>query len=232
MLTAAERDLISRAFANGPSVLLEEGYSQEDIHKFCARPEVAAQFSLLERELDLRQELEERVRHTTRRQMSRLTPGAVAIVAQALTGPQYLTYRTADGVTAIQTDANGKPILLRPEVSITQVRAAEIILETLGIPFGRARNETQANVTAKVGLLFKAPDAEINVTIDDPSYGSDAQRSLSRERVRTAISMLAEKIPQLHDSLNENLGLVAPPTTSAVKRKKAPRAAPKAKGKG
>jgi hypothetical protein len=237
MLTSAERDLIARAFANGPSVLLEEGYTQDDIHKFCSRPDVAAQFALLERELDLREELEARTRHTTRRQMSRLTPGAVAIVAQALAGPQYLTYKTPDGVTAIQTDAAGKPILIRPEVSMTQVRAAEVILETLGIPFGRARNEVSQSVGSKVGLLFRPPDAEVVVSVDDPLHENDAQRSLSRERVRTVIAVLSERVPALHQNLNENLGLVpqAPPKTPPpppVKRKKAPRAAAKTKGSG
>jgi hypothetical protein len=216
MLTSAERELIARAFANGPSVLLEEGYTQDDIHKFCSRPDVAAQFALLERELDLREELETRTRHTTRRQMSRLTPGAVAIVAQALAGPQYLTYKTPDGVTAIQTDAAGKPILLRP---------------------GRARNEVSQSVGSKVGLLFRPPDAEVVVSVDDPLHENDAQRSLSRERVRTVIAVLSERVPSLHQSLNANLGLVPPaspktPQQPPVKRKKAPRAAAKTKGSG
>jgi hypothetical protein len=231
MLTSVERELIARAFANGPAVLLEEGYSQADIEKFCSRPEVAAHFSFLERELDLREELDVRTRHSTRRQMSRLTPGAVAVVAQALAGPQYLTYKTPDGVTAIQTDAAGKPVLLRPEISTTQLRAAEVILETLGIPFGRAKNETGQNIGAKVGLLFKPTDTDVQVVLDDPLHENDAQRALSRERVRTVIAVLSGRVSEMHQNLNQNLGLEVKPNPP-VKRKKAPRVQAKTKGKG
>jgi len=230
MLTAAERDLISRGVANGPSVFFEEGYTQEGIQKFCSRQDVAAQFTLLDREMDLREELDARTRHTTRRQMSRLTPGAVAIVAQALAGPQYLTYTTPEGTTAIRTDAAGNPIVLRAEVTPTQVRAAEVILESLGIPYGRARNDTGQNIGTKVGLLFNAPDTDVPVVQDDPLHENDAQRALSRERVRTVIAVLAGRIPEMHANLNVNLGLAAP--KSPLKRRKAPSAAAKAKSKG
>lgn len=229
MLTSTERDLIARAFANGPSVLLEEGYSQEDVQKFCARPDVAAHFALLDREMDLRQELEERTRHSARRQLARLSPGAVAIVAQALAGPQYLTYKTAEGHTAIQTDAAGKPVMLRAEVTPTQVRAAEVIMETLGIPYGRAKNEAAPGVGSKVGMLFKVADADaMSVVADDPAYDNDAQRCLSRERVRTVIAVLSRDVVKMHDNMNANLR-IGIPAPSAPRRKKAPRGTSKSK---
>lgn len=236
MLTAAERDLIARAFAQGPSALIDEGFTPDEIAKFVMRQDVQAQLAMLKREMDVRQELEERTRHLTRRQMSRLTPGAVAILAQALAGPQYLTYEK-DGQRAITTDANGNPVLLRAEVLPSQLRAAEVVLETLGVGYGKAKNEISATTTGDVSILFKSPEAVPTISVDDPSYSSDAQRALSRERVRTVISVLSGRVPQLHENLKANLGITATPaaSSSAVK-KKARRVPAKAKapkgGKG
>lgn len=220
MLTAAERDLIARAFSQGPSALIDSGFGPEEIAKFVSRQDVQAHLAMLKREMDVRQELEERTRHLTRRQLSQLTPGAVAILAQALTGPQYLTYEK-DGHRAVQTDANGNPVLLRAEVLPSQLRAAEVVLETLGVGYGKAKNEVSPSVSGDISILFKSPEAVPTISVDDPSHGNDAERALSRERVRTVIAVLSGRVPQLHENLKANLGITATPaaSSSAVKKK-------------
>lgn len=218
MLTDAERDLLSRTFSGGPAVLVEEGYSEDDIRAFFKRSDVQAFWALLQRELDHRDALEIRSKFMLRRQLGTLSRGAVAILGQALAGPQYLTVRRDDGTVAVQRDARGNPILSRPEITGIQLRAAEVILESLGVPYARAKNDQAPGVGAGVDNLFKGGEESTVQIAEDPAHENPAQRALSRERVRSVIAVLASRVPELHEKLNENLGAVA----AAKPKRKAP----------
>lgn len=222
MLTQQERELVSKLFAGGPGVLLDDGMSASDIAAFMARPEVAAVYATLRREMDFQQEIEARTRHTTRRQISQLAPGAVAILARALAGPQYLTYRTADGHTAVQTDAKGKPILARAEVLPSQLRSAEVVLDAVGVLFSPSKNDPSNVSTGPMDAMLKQPETNVAVSLDDPSHSNNAERTLSRERVRTVIDCIAGRIQSVRSKLIESQ-----PATQAEPRKKAPPRGPK-----
>lgn len=227
MLNDTERLLIQRAFSQGPAAFLDAGFTDAESAKFCARPDVRSFMALLERELDHKDALEVRSRYLARRALSSLSPGALAIIGQALSGPQYLTHKTADNVTAISVDANGKPILLRAEVTPTQLRAAELVMDGIGVPYTRAKNDQVAGIGADVTPLFKVGDAPATVVTDDPDHTLPSQRALSRERVRAVITVLSSRVPDMHRRLNENLGLVsatASTESTPPKKRRKPRA--------
>lgn len=226
MLTDAERDLLSRTFSGGPAVLVEEGFSEEEIRNFFKRQDVQAFWALLQRELDHKDALEIRSKFMLRRQLGTLSRGAIAILGQALAGPQYLVVRRDDGSESVQLDANGQPILVRPAVTGLQLRAAEVILESLGVPYAKARNDQTPGVGAGLDNLFKGGEESTVQIAEDPAHDNPAQRALSRERVRSVISVLAARVPELHEKLNQNLGAVEP----EPKKRKAPSGKKASKG--
>lgn len=234
MLIEQERQLIVRVFAQGPAVMFEEGFSEAEFRKFFQRTDVQAQFALLQREMDFAGELDQRTKWTSRRQMARLQPHAVAVIAKALAGPQYLTKKTEQGITAIQVDATGKPIMTAAEITPTQIRAAEIILDALGVPYARAKNDSASQgATRKMDSLFKADDDTALVIATDPLHKEEHEHALSRERVRNVIALLATEVPKLHENLNEGLGVVKNVKVAKVKKKrKVRRANTEAKAKG
>lgn len=217
MLNDQERSLIQRTFAQGPSALFEEGYSEEEVKQFLAREDVRAMFVTLEREMDLQDSLLIRQRYVARRQLNRLSPGAIAVLGQALAGPQYLMTADENGTPVIQKDANQRPIIRRPEPTPTQMRAAEVILESLGVPQQKAKNDGQGATDVNVEILFKGDAKAIVEVEDDPEHVKESQRALSRERVRTVIHRLAQKVPALHNNLRQSLGLPERPDTEEIK---------------
>lgn len=230
MLNDHERSLINRTFAQGPAVLFEEGYDEDGVREFLSRPDVRAAFVLLEREMDSQEALSLRSRYVTRRSLSRLSQGAVAVLGQALAGPQYLMTEK-DGVQVAVTDAKGNPILRRPEVTPIQMRAAENIMDSMGIRYGAAKHNSTPGADVNVEILFKDPDTDAAVEIaDDPEHTAVAQKALSRERVRTVIEVLSEKVPALHENVKRNLGITvepaAPKTRKRATKKKAAKKAP------
>ncbi len=221
MLTEPERSLIARTFAQGPAVLFESGYSPEAVRGFLDRPDVQAHFLLLQREFDHHDALQARTRVMARRSLSRLSPHAVAVLGQALAGPQYVMRTLPDGTEVPALDANGRPILARPEVLPTQLRAAEVILEALGVQCGKAKvQEVGAGADTGVSALFKSEDPEKVTLSQDQSHTSEAQRALSRERVRNVIEVLAAKVPALHKTVNDSLSLPASSGKTRSKRGK------------
>ena len=235
MLTAQDEKLIRQSFSQGPSALLEAGFDPDEIGAFLRRPEVRAQFAILNREFDQEAALAARTRFLARRQLSGLRDGAVAVLAQALAGPDYLMVMK-DGERVIATDAKGMPILRRPEITPTQVRAAERIFDALGVGYQKAPNGGVAFSDGGVEALFDNAGDETQVVIeDDPEHTAEAQRALSRERVRTAIDLLARKVPGLHANVIEVVsGGAASKSSKKTARKRAPRkkaSAKKARGK-
>lgn len=222
MLTEHERSLIHRTFAQGPAILFEEGYDEAGVQEFLHRQDVRAAFAMLEREMDSQEALTLRSRYMTRRSISRLSQGAVAVLGQALAGPQYLMTEK-EGVQVPVTDAKGQPILRRPEVTPTQMRAAENVMDALGIRYGAAKHNSAPGADVSVEILFKETDTDAVAEIqDDPEHTEAAQKALSRERVRTVIDLLAHKVPELHENVKRSVGITvepAPPKKRTTKKK-------------
>lgn len=231
MLTDAEQNLVQRTFAQGPAALSEQGYSEQEQEEFLSREDVRAHLLLLEREMDHTEALQLRQRRITQRSLGQLSNGAVAVLGQALAGPEYLFVEDPKqkGHQIVQRGANGKPIVARPEPTPIQVRAAEVILEVQGVQQQKAKNESAAGADVSVEVLFKG-DVEAAVEIvDDPEHVKESQRALSREKVRTAIQILAHRVPELHGNLRRNLGL--PPPVEEIKQVEATVRAPRKKAK-
>ena len=210
MLTEAEQNLVQRIFARGPAALMEGGYTEAQAKAFLEREDVRAHILLLEREMDHAEKLEARQRRITRRSLDRLSDGAVAVLGQALAGPRYLTVEDEKTKQVqVQRGANGKPIIASPEPTPIQLRAAELILESQGVQKQKGKNDAPST-DVSVEVLFKG-DVDKAVEIgDDPAHTEAVQHALARERVRTVIDILAQKVPELHNNLRRNLGLPAP----------------------
>tara|TARA_R100001086_G_scaffold192515_1_gene109727 strand:- start:5911 stop:6693 length:783 start_codon:yes stop_codon:yes gene_type:complete len=227
MLSDSDKVLVKRAFAQGPAALYDAGLDSDQVAEFLAREDVKSYLFILERELEHAPALDVRQRYVTRRDLSRLTPGAVAVLGAALAGPQYLKTLDDNGVEVIQRDGRGNPILRRDEPTSIQLRAAETILEALGIPQGKARAGADSATEVNIQVLFREGGTEAVTRVSsDPDHTTEAQRALSRERIRTVIDQLATAVPKLHENLRKQLGQPrpkAPPGRKKATKKKAAR---------
>lgn len=214
MLTEADRQLLQRTFAVGPAALAEEGYSLADAHAFLARPEVQEAWAALQREFDKQEVVFGHTKFVLRRQLTRLGPGATAILASALTGPKY----ARDKGGTILTDAKGHPILEEPEPTFGQLHAAKEVLDRLDVA-ARAKDE---GARTNINILFQQDRRERVALAVDPALESEEQRALSRERVRNVIESLRGKLPSLRQRAEGLLG--APKADAPVKKRPTKRA--------
>lgn len=190
MLTEADRQLLQRAFAHGPAALVEEGFSAADAAAFLARPDVQQAWAAFQREYDKQEVIFGHTKFVLRRQLTRLGPGATAILATALAGPRYA--RNAQGT--ILTDAKGHPILEEPEPTFGQLHAAKEVLDRLEV-VNRTKDE---GARTNINILFQQDRTEQRTAlVVDPALESEEQRALSRERVRNIIEALRDKLPAL-----------------------------------
>ena len=194
MLSDSERALVRQAWSTGPGVLIEKGMSADDIRAFFGRPDVMHEIALLDAEFKHTKTLDARVKFVTRRNVSRLSDGAVATLARAMMGDQYMRH---DETGAIMTDAAGRPIMTEKAPSTTQVRAAEAVLEAVGVSNPKILIDRASGDVQPLTLL---ESAESKFEIDlDPTYVDEEQRALSRERMRTTIEVLMEKLPDIKE---------------------------------
>ena len=215
ILTAEDKQLVHRAFMQGPSALLDDGMTLVQAQEFLQRPTVREEIEVLTKEFDHQEVLFALTKFGVKRRLARLAPGAAAILAQALTGPTYV--RDKDG--AVRRDATGRPMLHTPEVRGTQMQAASEILDRLDIIGGKRMSDRSMGIN--VDLLLKQVE-EVRVTItDDPGLKTEEERALARERVRTAIERLTSKLPLARERAREELGLPTPGSNGKTKRKKA-----------
>lgn len=196
MATPEERNLIRRAFAEGPSILLEEGYTAEMIRSFMDRADVQAEIQLLQIEFNNQEAMFGRSVFLAKRNLAKLAPGAAAVLGQALSGPIYR--RDKDG--NVINDANGNPVMQHPGVTTVQLRAAEAIMESMGVdPKSRPDKAADANLVG----AFKPPVAKVDV--DDKKLLTEDERTISRERVRNVILQLRDRLPALRKKVDETI---------------------------
>lgn len=225
MLTPEEQQLVRETFARGPAALIEAGFDAEQIKLFLARADVTEYYGLLDRELGVSDALEIRTRFLAKRRLAQLQPGAIAVLGRALAGPQYLRVGGPDG-DRIAVGAFGRPIVTTPEVTPVQLRAAEAVLENLGVTPGRVKPAEGVDVSVEILFRDGHPQASIE---EDPSHTREAERALSRERVRNVILQLAPEVPGLAKRLNERLGIARDSSPPRPVRKKAVKRAAKAR---
>ena len=228
MLTEQERNLVHRVWSQGPAVLLEEGMTADSLKAFLGRHEVQAEFSVLDGEFNHATDLTERTKFLSRRNLARLSGGAAATLAKAMRGPQHLR-NNETGV--ILKDARGHPILMEASITQVQIRAAEAVLDALGV----TDRKGDSNYRGDFNINVLVEHAESTATVEhDPDAVTPKQRAISRERVRTAMLRLEPRLPLLRERLQEATLI---PTSSSVasngglvRRKKAKKKKAKKKG--
>jgi hypothetical protein len=198
VLTEDERRLVQQAFMRGPSALLERGFSHEDAAEFMRREDVQEQVALLDRELAHQESIAARTRFGVRRDLSKLASGAASILGAAMAGPAYA--RDADG--NILRDAKGRPVIREAGPSSLQVSAAGEVLDRIGV--GRDAKDNEAGRDMKLNILFGDSGGKVAIEItNDPNHKSEEEKALSRERIRTVISKVTARLPQLRERVAE-----------------------------
>lgn len=211
MLTDQEIALIRETFARGPAPLIEAGYDEAAMQAFFSRSDVVEYFQALDAELEHADALEIRTRFMVKRNLSKMSGAAVAVLGRSMAGPRYLRVPSehkdqhGEPIMAIATNATGRPILREPEITPVQLRAAEATLDYLGTAPGRVRPAMDADLNIKI--LFDQGKPKIAID-DDPAHEREEEKAFSRERVRNVISILADEVPGLRDKLDESLGLM------------------------
>jgi len=196
-VTPSERDLIDRYCVEGPQAFYREGYTPTQVHEFMSRPDVKRLMSSLITEFRDSEMYEAIQKFALRRQLSRLAPGAVSVMAQSLVGPTYV--REEDG--SLKTDNKGRYVVSRAAPTRTQVRVAQDLLDRLGV----VPDDKIGLPNVNVNVLIQKPKAdESDVEID---YGSETyeDRALSRERMRTAMLQLTGRIQEAHTKVQKQL---------------------------
>lgn len=201
MLTDEERSLVRRAFQEGPGVLLEENYSAQDVNAFLMREDVRAELSVLSAEFNNQEALFGRAKFVAKRQLAKLSTSAVAILAQALGGPRYVIGQ--DGQLVL--DARGNPLLKYPEPTSNQLRAAETILERVGVEAKMAVNTTADTNLSK--MFRPVDDVNVRRITHDEKLQTEQERIQSREKIRVAIEKLLSKVPDAKKRMDEVLGV-------------------------
>ena len=200
VLTAEEQNLTRRAFMHGPAALFEEGLDKTGVLEFLDREEVREHYDLLSREFRHQEVMAAANRWGLGRQLTRLGDGAVAILANAMAGPEY----ARDQQGHIMTDVRGHPILREAEISPVQLRAAESVLDRLGVDQGKSQREKSAGLNADI--LFRQMQ-EVQVKIEeDPNLEKEAQQALSRERIRNVMEVMRDAVPNARARLMKELG--------------------------
>ncbi len=190
MLLDDEKNLILEYFTSGPAIFAEVGYSDEQRVNFLQRPDVVAALSLLRQEHEASLVLDSRLQFVGKRSLSRLLQPAVAVMTQALIGPEYHTDK--DG--KIVNDPQGNPLLVNPELTRTQFNAAQDVMNRLGVSHSdRFRPIMTAN--AKADTLFKERDSDDVALVESGERNQTTEeRSLSHERVRNLIELLSSRV--------------------------------------
>jgi len=210
-LTIADRKAIELVFMRGPSGLLEEGWTTDEIAEFLQKDEVRQCLEAMLVACSGQETASARVRYGLRRGMTRLAPEALDVFRKALAGPKYL--RNKQG--KIMIGLHG-PLVEEPQPTSNQLRAALELLDRLGLPpESRDVHRERAPHTLNVNVITGAQDKKtIAEVLSDE--GTHEERVLSRERVRGVIDALTKKLPNLRAKL---LPLSAPKKGNGKKPK-------------
>jgi hypothetical protein len=222
ILTDEERALTRNAFHQGPAALIEAGFTPEEMGAFLRRPEVVGELNLLTKEFEEQKHLGDRAKFMARRNLSRLVNGATAVLARSLAGPRY----ARDNKGQILLDARGHPVLVEPETTPIQLRAAESVLDKLGVADQKG---VFADVAGDVNVTLMLQAAEETMRLDDdPELVTDEQRALSREKVRNIIELL---MPEVDDARKKALPGPKKAKKKASKKKSTKKVSPSNNGK-
>jgi hypothetical protein len=223
MLTDQEVNLVRRAFAQGPAILLDEGFSVESATAFINRPDVKEAMGLLSRELGVADVTASRIKFLAKRSLAALVNPSVATLARALLGPSYA--RTPEG--HILRDAKGRVVLTDPGPTDVQVSAASQILDRLNVTADPKLAIVMSGGDVVSRLLPSPVSAKATALEADGLGNTEEERALSRERIRNVMLAISGDVPRIREEVQKKIPMLES-ATSPVSRK----AKKTAKGKG
>lgn len=187
-LTADDRRWVDLLFQFGPARLIDEGFSVEERDAFLQRDDVRDEVRRLAYEYQTQEHTEARVKYATRRRLFNLAPRAVGVLEDAMNGVRY----ARDDYGNIIFDSYSNPILLPQGADQRQLRAAEMVLEMLGISPDTESIKVEVNVAA----LLQQERTKLAIA-QDTGLKSDEEKGIARERVRVAMEKLTKSSPEL-----------------------------------
>lgn len=221
-LTEEEVTLVKIAFFEGPAALIEAGVPPEAVRTFFEREDVQYELADLKRELDHHDALKARAKFVVRRSLHRLIDPAMAVLTMSLAGPQY--YRDPKLKTVIR-DSRGNFMVIQPEPTKVQIDAAKTVMQGVGLNDFRISSDPGSD--NQLDILFRK--SEEARTVDYTDLGqTEEERVLSRERIRTALSRLAPRLPAAREEFREQFRATV---VNGGKRRKAKKKTTKKKAK-
>lgn len=190
-------------------MLVQAGYSADQVRAFFDREDVQLEMAAMDREFKHASTFNARTQYATRKSLAQLSPGAVGLLARAMAGPVYARGPSNE----ILRDARGFPIIREAELSPMQLRAAEIVVDAVGGKDAKMdgyRGDVQINVL----LANTKQGVEIE---HDVSATTPEQKALSRERMRNAIDRLMLKLPAVQERVQKALASPSTIDVSATK---------------
>ena len=175
-------------FTHGWAYFLRRGYSMDDVVVFINVPRVQVELTNLIAEYGEHEEMLSKARFTTLQQLAERADSAVRVMVTALKGPQY-GYESTEHGTAIARDEAGNPIILSPEPTPIQLKAAMETLRLLGI-------RPEPVMSARVDMPDK-PSKPVDAKIIEQAMtieGDASEQAMSRERV---LATVGAKIKEL-----------------------------------
>jgi len=198
-LSPEERGVVVELFSRGASVLVELGWTITQVSDFLNRPEVRTQLDLLKHEFDNQEAIQSRVQFSTKRGLARLAPTAVSTLNRAMAGPTYI--RDPEG--RIMQDRHGNPLTRDAGITPTQLRAAEKVMECLGIE-SKVRIDIRADSNLDV-LMKPAEIASARIDVEDTGGLDPKEQALARERVRNLIEKLGPRAADLAKAIQQKM---------------------------
>jgi hypothetical protein len=193
VMSPQDRKKLETLFAHGPASLLDKGTPPGDVAAFMARDDVRDALAALEAEYSAQDALLARQQFLYRRRLSRSAPLAVRTVVAAMRGNEY----ARDGNGNILLDHQGNYIVREAAPNKTQLDAARAVLQSVGLGEERVvGNEAGLKV-----VLQQQVNAPVQINYGDDTV-TEAQRALSRERIRTALTVLAPKLLSMKSRLD------------------------------
>lgn len=213
-----DKELVERAFAGGPAVLIDAGMTPAQIAEFLGRTDVVQYMQALASEMEKHEGLMTRARFMARRMLARHVTDAVGVIRAALRGPLYM--RNPDG--SIMFDKFLQMPKIREMAPTTnQQQAAQDLLDRIGVA---PKQDLDNNAALSVNILFDSAAAKDKLAIG-PQNMTEEQKAQWREQIRDVMDTITAKLvdkkkakmngakkvkakvqnaPQLHDGTGGN----------------------------
>jgi hypothetical protein len=198
-LTKEEVILVRELFVQGPGLLYERGWAEQQAKEFLKRAEVVSYLQILGNEAREQVGMNERTKFDILRRMRQLVPRAMDLYERALQKPVYLRNPKTK---KLLRDKNKQPIVdHRHTPNAMQLDVSRDMFDRVGI-----RRDSEINAVASAGVeeVFNAAAKPVLI-LYDPEL-DEAGRTLSREKVRAKMLELMPTLPKVRKKVEKNIG--------------------------